>query len=121
MSGLFLTRGIVLGEGGDAPLAVTVRELTVEEIRTWLADIQAAPVGPIDMIDEMLLRDISLPDLMRMTSLTADQVAKLGPSKLKEVEAVVREINEAFFDLRARLLTVAAVIPSEILSAQSPA
>ena len=33
MSGLAVTRTIVLGEGGEAPLAVTVRELTVAEIR----------------------------------------------------------------------------------------
>lgn len=120
MSGLAVTRSIILGEGGDAPLAVTVRELTVGEIRAWLKEVQSQS-PEIDVVDVMLLRDVSLQDVARLTSLTHAQIETVGPSKLKEVVAVAREINDAFFDLRARLLTVAAVIPSEISSAQSPA
>ncbi|WP_374495328.1 hypothetical protein [Zoogloea sp.] len=120
MSGLAVTRSIILGEGGDAPLAVTVRELTVGEIRSWLKEVQSQS-PEIDVVDVMLLRDVSLQDVARLTSLTPAQIETLGPSKLREVVAVAREINEDFFGLRAGLLSVAAAIPLESSSAQSPA
>ncbi|MBN9696865.1 MAG: hypothetical protein J0L85_13815 [Zoogloea sp.] len=120
MSGLAVARSLILGEGSDAPLAVTVRELTVGEIRAWLKDVQSQS-DAVDVVDVMLLRDVSLQDVMRLTSLTATQVESLGPSRLREVVAVAREINEDFFALRAGLLTVAAAIPSESSSAPSVA
>lgn len=120
MSGLAVTRSLTLGEGGDAPLAVTVRELTVGEIRAWLKDVQAQS-DAVDVVDVMLLRDVSLQDVMRLTSLTAVQVEGLGPSQLRTVVEAAREINEDFFALRAGLLTVAVAIPSESSSAPSAA
>lgn len=115
-----MTRTVVIGEGGDAPLAVTVRELTVSEIRAWLADVQKAS-DSVDVIDVMLLRDVSLQDVQRMSSLTAEQVEGLAPSHLRKVVADARELNEDFFALRAGLLSVAAAIPLESSSAQSAA
>lgn len=122
-----MTRTVVIGEGGEAPLAVTVRELTVGEIRAWLkdlqsesAEIQSGRMEP-DLIDVMLLRDVSLQDVRRMSSLTAEQVEGLAPSQLRDVVAAARELNEDFFALRAGLLSVIPVIPSEPSSAQSPA
>lgn len=120
MSGLAVTRTVVIGEGGEAPLAVTVRELTVSEIRAWLADVQKAS-DSVDVIDVMLLRDVSLQDVQRMSSLTAEQVEGLAPSHLRKVVADARELNEDFFALRAGLLSVAAAIPLESSSAQSAA
>lgn len=120
MSGLALTSSLILGEGGDTPLAVTVRELTVKEIRAWLKDVQERS-DAVDVVDVMLLRDVSLQDVMRMTSLTSDQVETLGPSQLRRVVVAARENNEDFFALRAGLLTVAAAIPSESSSAPSAA
>lgn len=120
MSGLAVTRTVVIGEGGDAPLAVTVRELTVSEIRAWLADVQKAS-DSVDVIDVMLLRDVSLQDVQRMSSLAAEQVEGLAPSQLREVVAAARELNEDFFALRAGLLSVIPAIQSEPSSAQSPA
>jgi hypothetical protein len=120
MSGLAVTRTVVIGEGGEAPLAVTVRELTVGEIRAWLADVQAAS-DAVDIVDVMLLRDVSLQDVQRMSSLTAEQVEALAPSQIRTVVAAARELNEDFFGLRAGLLSVIPAMPSEPSSAQSPA
>lgn len=119
MTGLAVTRTVVLGEGGEAPLAVTVRELTVGEIRAWLKDVQGD--GTVDLVDVMLLRDVSLQDIGHMSSLTAAQIEGLTPSQLHQVLDAAREINSDFFALRAGILSVGLATQSESLSAPSAA
>ncbi|WP_374496039.1 hypothetical protein [Zoogloea sp.] len=98
------TSTLVLNEGSDSPLAVTVRELTVREIREWLAEVKAD--GQLGLIDALLLKDLTLPDLVRVSSLTMEQLDKIGPSKLRQVVDVAKEINSAWFDLRERILDI---------------
>lgn len=82
---------------------VHVRELTVGEIRAWLKD-SGAVSG--DVVDATLFEDFSLPDLTRMTSLTAAEVADMAPSELRLVFEAVREVNADFFLMRSRVLAL---------------
>lgn len=118
MSGLAVTRTIVLGEGGEAPLAVTVRELTVAEIRTWMADAQEA--SP-DLVSNLLLRGVSLADLAHLSSLTPAQIDSLAPSQLQAVLDVAKEVNTHFFALLAAVGTLARQMQSAASNGPSPA
>lgn len=118
MSGLAVTRTIVLGEGGEAPLAVTVRELTVAEIRTWMAGAQEA--SP-DLVNNLLLRDVSLEDLPHLSSLTPAQIDGRTPSELQRVLDAAREVNTHFFALLAAVGTLARQMQSAASSGPSPA
>ncbi len=82
---------------------VEVKEMTVGEIRAWLKD-SGAVSG--DLVDATLFEDYSLPDLARMTSLTAADVADLAPSELRLVFEAAREVNADFFLMRSRVLAL---------------
>lgn len=116
---LAVTRTVVIGEGSESPLAVTVHELTVAEIRTWLKEIGGGSAG-VDAVDVLLLKDVSLQDLMRLSSLTQEQIDGLTPSQLRQVLDAARDINADFFGLRAGLVVMSATLP-ESLSAPSAA
>ena len=91
--------------------AVTIRELTVGDIRVWLKRIEPPATGEVgevvDILGEVLIEGESLDDLMRMTSLTQADIDALSPSELRgllaRVMPVVREVNADFFAMRARL------------------
>lgn len=86
---------------------VTVRELTVAEVRQWLGDAGARP--QIDTVDAMLFEEISLPDLARMTSLDVESMGDWQPSQLREVIAAAKDLNKDFFAMRERI--VSAFLP----------
>lgn len=85
---------------GDKP--VIVREMTVMQVRQWLADMQQLG-DQRDLIGEALLGECALSDLQRMTTLTAAAIDALRPSQLREVLAVCKELNPDFFGLMRRL------------------
>lgn len=117
MSGLAVTRTVVIGEGGEAPLAVTVRELTVGEIRAWLAGLAGLQ---LDLVDALLLGDITPQDLARLSSLTLAQVETLTPSQLRLVLDAAREVNADFFALLGKIVSLGQTqLP--FLSEPSPA
>jgi hypothetical protein len=82
---------------------IQVRELTVGEIRAWLKD-SGAVSG--DVVDATLFEDYSLPDLTRMSSLSAADIAELAPSELRSVFDAAREVNADFFLMRSRVLAL---------------
>lgn len=84
---------------------VKVRELTVAEIRRWLADV-GTPSGEIDVTDQLLFEDVALSELQRMTDLTAAEIDEAAPSQLCEILTLCREVNRDFFVLRSRLIAV---------------
>lgn len=118
MAALATHRTVTLREGTATPVAVTVRELTVAEIRKWLADAQEALP---DLVDNLLLRDVALPDLMHLSSLTPEQIDELTPSELQVVLDAARELNSHFFDLLAGVQTLAKQMRSAASSEPSPA
>ncbi len=91
--------------------SVQIRELTVGEVRQWLA----SKVTPGDMVDSLLFEDIALSDLGFLTDLDADAVDTLTLSEVERVVAVAKEVNAAFFAMRER--TVA--LGQRILAAQT--
>ncbi len=81
-------------------LVVTVRELTVGEIRAWMKRVAE---GGHDPVDDTLLQEISLADLCNMTDLKPEQAEGLTPSQLRLVFEGCREVNPDFFGLRDRI------------------
>lgn len=79
---------------------VVVRELTVGEIRAWLAD----KVQPGDVVDSMLFADIAVSDLLILSDLTAVEIEELTPGEIDLVLAVSKEINVTFFAMRGKIL-----------------
>lgn len=84
---------------------VRVRELTVAEIRRWLADV-STPSGEIDVADQLLFEDVALSELQRMTDLTDAEIGEAAPSELRPILALCREVNRDFFVLRNRLMVI---------------
>lgn len=73
---------------------VLVRELTVDELRAWMAGHQIEA----DLVDTLFEDvDLSLADFPAFSDLTADEVGGLAPSQLEPVAALIREVNQRFF------------------------
>lgn len=88
---------------------VTVRELTVAEIRDWLKDLATAdPDQPVDLADWLLFEDegLRLSDFTRLTNLSADELRDLAPSDLEAILAKCREVNPRFFLALGRVLAL---------------
>lgn len=96
---------IATGTCSVGGLAVTVRELTVGEIRSKLAAGMASV--PTDALHVLMFGEFSIGDLMEFSDLTAQQVEGLKPSELREVWRRIHEVNADFFALCARLLALA--------------
>jgi hypothetical protein len=86
---------------------VKVRELTVAEIRQWLAEAQTMGDGDSpDVLSMLLFDELSLDELQKFTDLTPDEISEAAPSVLYEVKEFVKEVNSHFFVLRTRLMAV---------------
>jgi len=81
---------------------VTVRELTVGEIRDWLRDMDARN-APLDLVDGMLLTELAISDLCRMSDLPEDALDDLTQSEIDRLLEAARELNPHFFGMLARL------------------
>lgn len=91
-----LNKVLVIGE-----LRVTVRELTVGEVRVMFK--RMAEMQNPDPVDETLLEEISLVDLKLMTDLPDNLADDLTPSQLRQIYETCREVNPDFFALRERV------------------
>lgn len=104
---------------GEQPIAV--RELTVGELRAWLADvdgqIQRDADGTPDVVGLWLLDDCSFGDLMRMSSVTREQMDAMTETDLRALVAACRELNPGFFGMRARLMAIG----QQAMTTQQPA
>lgn len=82
-------------------LQVTVRELTVAEVRDWVTDSAAA--GVRDPIHALALEGLGLDELARMISCPAAELEAFTPSELAELLAEAKALNPHFFRLRSAL------------------
>lgn len=86
---------------------VQVRELTVGEIRAWVAAIAEMPP---DVTDQALFEELALSELARMTDLPVAEMSDLTPSELDQVLTVAKEVNQRFFAMRNRLANVGTAL-----------
>lgn len=96
----------------DLPgLPVTVRELTVAEVRAWLVEAEAG--APVDPLRAMVFDDCSLDDLARMADAAADVLEGYTASELAPLYEAAKALNPHFFRVRAALTRVAQLIEAE--------
>lgn len=101
------TSTIVLNEGSATPTAVTVKELTVKEVKNWLDELQKGL--HVSYIDALLLKGAMLHDLTLFSSLTLEQIDELCPSDLDQVLEEAKKLNPLFFDFRDRVVRVGQI------------
>lgn len=108
-----LTREVQIGDR-----RISVKELTVAEVRRWLQEAEGELRS--DIVDLFLFSDVTVPDLVRLSDLNREAMEQMTPSELQQVIDVAKELNPDFFALRARLAAAAARLP-ELAAKQSSA
>ena len=86
---------------------ITVRELSVGDVRVWLKELEAVP-EKIDLVGEGLIDGVSLADIARMTDLKVSDMDALAPSEIAALGVACRQVNVDFFGFRDRLVRVGA-------------
>lgn len=81
---------------------VTVRELTVREVRDWAVQIDTG-LRQIDPVGEMALADCSLSDLQIMSDADQELLEGCTVAELEQIAERARKLNPHFFRLRAAL------------------
>lgn len=102
-----LTRQVTCSER-----TVEVRELTVGEVRQWLADLDAAAEAEVDVVGEFMADGISFAELERFTDLAPAELDTLTESDVVKVVEAVKKLNPGFFRLRGRLMPSAQSRPA---------
>ena len=84
----------------DDECTVTVKELTVAEIRAWLSEVKPESEEPkFDLITDLLSFDgIGMDELYKFTDLTKEQIEALPLSAMQKVASVIKEVNGVFFN-----------------------
>ena len=81
--------------------SVTVRELSVAEVRAWVTESAASTFR--DPVQAMVWDDLGLDELARMCDVGAPALETFAPSELAPVMEAARALNPHFFRLRAGL------------------
>lgn len=90
-------------------LTVTVRELTVREVRDWALKAEQGLIE-VDPVAALALEDASLQDMAFMCDATVAELEVLAPSELAELVAVCRKLNPHFFRLKGAMAGAALVM-----------
>lgn len=98
-------------------LTVTLRELSVAEVRAWVTEQEAG--ASVDPLRCMVLDDCSLDDLARMSDATAEQLEAFGPAALATVRDKAKALNPHFFRVREALIGVSRILQAEAASMTS--
>jgi hypothetical protein len=107
------TRSVMVGER-----PVVVKELTVTEVRNWVAELEGRVLDPIRA---MVFDDCSLDDLERMSDMPAADMEAYGPGDLAELHAAAKVLNPHFFNVREALISVSRAIQAGIDSLSTTA
>lgn len=84
---------------------ITVKELTLAEIRAWLADAEHG--HDPDVVGDLLFDDCRVSELEKFSDADPAALEAMTQSELGELVAATRELNPHFFALRARLHSLA--------------
>jgi len=90
---------------------VTVRELTVREVRDWMVELETRQEA--DAIGALALDECRLEDLARMSDISAADLEGYTPSEMEDLVVVCKALNPHFFKVRAALTSVARLIQKE--------
>lgn len=92
---------------------VGIRELTLDEIRSWLAEVEAkmdAPpavdAGSIRHTFSLMFEDIDIDDLLLLTDLPIDALPGIEPSAIEAIYERAKAVNRRFFVMRGRLMAL---------------
>lgn len=90
----------------DAGITVTVRELTVAEVRQWLAMMEEPG---LDVVGNLLFDGITAREVAMFcgNSLDVGEMDKLKPSEMQQVIDKIKDLNPHFFKLRGQLIPAA--------------
>lgn len=80
---------------------VACMELTVAQARGLLQPRQGS-----DVVDELLLEDLRLPDLPLFTGLKGEELEQMLPSDLEMLVEGCKEANPSFFRMLAKLASL---------------
>lgn len=87
-------------------MTVTVKELTVAEMRDWLKGVVDG--GKIDLLNAGLFEPegVSIDEVLMMTSLEPGELDSLTPVEVVKVIDKCREVNPHFFRFRAATIEI---------------
>jgi len=85
-----------------AHCTVTVHELNVIEIRNWFTDLETRE-APVDLADSLLIIEMRLSDLARVSDITPEQLDQLTQTDIDQLMEAIQAINPRFFAGLVRL------------------
>lgn len=92
-------------------LVVTVRELAVEEVRTWAKEVEAG--APVDPLRHFVFDDCSLDDVARMCDCSAEELERYGATELIPLRDKAKAMNPYFFRVRGVLFGTSQTLKVE--------
>lgn len=98
---------------------ITVRELTVGEIRAWLAEAEAADAKDVDVVGALLFDDLDLADLARMTDISLQDMDALPLSVINQIKGAAKTLNPNFFALRGKIMVAGQRLQQALGPAQT--
>ena len=82
---------------------VTVNELTVNEIRSWLKELDDNDAPDLDVTSSLLFEQCDLPTVCRLTSLSLEDIGNMYPSQIATVIEKCKKVNPSFFAMARRV------------------
>lgn len=94
-------------------LAITVKELTVREVREWATKVDLGLI-PFDAVRHLTLDECSVDDLLVMSDANGDDLDTLAPSEFAPLMDACRKLNPHFFRVRAAMAGAALVMEKQV-------
>lgn len=103
-----LTQTVPVGD-----LTVTVKELTVTEVRDWATKVDLGLVE-FDAVRHLALDECSVDDILVMSDATGEDLDTLAPSEFAPLIEACRKLNPHFFRVRAAMAGAALVMEKQV-------
>lgn len=103
-----LTQTVPVGD-----LTVTVKELTVTEVRDWATKVDLGLVA-FDAVRHLALDECSVDDILVMSDAKGEDLDTLAPSEFAPLIEACRKLNPHFFRVRAAMAGAALVMEKQV-------